>query len=61
MLIVTKRLLAGLETNVRYDVRVLASTAKGTPSLHDEYWPWVSQITDENMNEGCKWIFSNMC
>ena len=46
--------ITGLEPNVTYDVRVMASTSAGEPLLNDEYWPWVSQITDGNMNEGCK-------
>lgn len=38
--------ITGLETNKKYDVRVLAGTKEGFPTLDDSRWPWVTQITE---------------
>lgn len=44
--------ITGLESNQKYDARVLAATTVGFPILHDREWPWVSQITDPSLRNG---------
>ena len=41
-----------LETNKKYDVRVLAGTKQGFPTLDDARWPWVTQITEPSTTLG---------
>ena len=45
-------MFSGLEQNLKYDVRVLAGTVMGFPTLKDEHWPWISQITDPTRSVG---------
>ena len=33
--------------NVKYEVRILAATKAGYPTLADDKWPWMSQSDDE--------------
>ena len=41
-----------LEPNTVYEVRVLAETKVGAPSLDVYHWPWVKAKTDPNISEG---------